>query len=233
MARHDHFELTFVDTSGFSRARALLLIREPYPKIEYPPQAVRPQLVIQALQLMGFDPSGPGRLTWQIYPFPSGTHFAPVAIRQWGAPRPLSLEDFEAAVDLASQIGAALGASQRVALDRFKLGCADQRNDDAIVDLVIALEALLLPGFRSELSFRFALNGARTLARDRGARKLLFEEFHAIYEMRSRIVHGDEVEPAKLAEGAATARRLTAMVLRLGLDGPWPTKESLLDSALS
>jgi len=77
------------------------------------------------------------------------------------------------------------------------------RNDDAIIDYSIALEALLLSGLRQELSYRFALRGSTIRSLRGGVRKDHFEALKELYGVRSRIVHGDRV--ANEAQAAARA----------------------------
>jgi hypothetical protein len=69
--------------------------------------------------------------------------------------------------------------------------------EDALVDLVIALESLFLEEETSELGYRMAMRVAGLL-HDRGAeRQTTFELIHKAYQTRNRIVHGG-VPPLKI-----------------------------------
>ena len=64
-----------------------------------------------------------------------------------------------------------------------------------MIDISIALEALLLSGIgneeeRGNISYRFALHGARLPASDLVKRKQLFRKLKSVYSVRSKIVHG-------------------------------------------
>ena len=65
---------------------------------------------------------------------------------------------------------------------------------DKIIDLGIALESLYLPKNNVEqLSFQFRLHAAWHLGKDKADRKMLIDEFKAIYTLRSKAVHNGEV----------------------------------------
>jgi len=80
-----------------------------------------------------------------------------------------------------------------VALHRIDRSEEETEPAQRLVDLVIALEALLLPDTREELSFRFSLRGAYFLASDAAQRQRFYEEFKQAYRLRSGIVHGGEL----------------------------------------
>jgi hypothetical protein len=69
--------------------------------------------------------------------------------------------------------------------------------EDALVDLVIALESLFLEEETAELGYRMAMRVAGLL-HDRGAeRQTTFELIQKAYQTRNRIVHGG-VPPLKI-----------------------------------
>jgi hypothetical protein len=76
----------------------------------------------------------------------------------------------------------------------FLPGGADRNATDAVLDFVIALEALLLPydenARHGDLSYRFRVHGAHFLAADASQRAALARQIGRIYEVRSRLVHG-------------------------------------------
>ncbi len=74
---------------------------------------------------------------------------------------------------------------------------------DKIIDLGIALESLYLPKNNVEqLSFQFRLHAAWHLSKDKADRKMLIDEFKAIYTLRSKAVHNGEVpDKIKIRKG--------------------------------
>jgi hypothetical protein len=83
----------------------------------------------------------------------------------------------------------------RVAIDRFSNALDRKNPEDSVIDLSICLEALLLSGLGSEedrgnISYRFALHGARLLAQDVAARQEIYRTLKSVYTVRSKIVHG-------------------------------------------
>ena len=86
----------------------------------------------------------------------------------------------------------------KVAVQRIERSVEETEPAQRLVDLVIALEALLLGDIgpaelRGELAFRLSLRGAYFLARDGMQRRKLYPEFKKAYQLRSAIVHGDEL----------------------------------------
>jgi hypothetical protein len=80
-------------------------------------------------------------------------------------------------------------------LHRFHLGAGRASDADAVLDFTIALESLLLPydeeTRRSELSYRFRLHGAHYLSDSVTDRPTISSQLRSIYDMRSRLVHGN------------------------------------------
>jgi Apea-like HEPN len=80
---------------------------------------------------------------------------------------------------------------------RFNFTYDRDISEDALVDLVIALESLFLEEETSELGYRMAMRVAGLL-HDRGAeRQTTFELIQKAYQTRNRIVHGG-VPPLKI-----------------------------------
>lgn len=78
------------------------------------------------------------------------------------------------------------------ALRRFAFAGERARSDDAIVDLVAALEALLLSDNprAGEFQFRTSVRGAQ-LCRHKGySRQQVFEQLRRAYSVRSQVAHG-------------------------------------------
>jgi hypothetical protein len=91
-----------------------------------------------------------------------------------------------------------------LALARFLLGCGRQDDTDAMLDCMIALEAVLLPDVESEVSYRFGLHGALWLGEEPNERRALMREFRSLYKLRSRTVHGGSPFSASERSSAAS-----------------------------
>ncbi len=82
---------------------------------------------------------------------------------------------------------------EELALRRFGMGCGRSGATDALVDFVIALEALLLPADRgagtTELAFRFRTHGAYLIANSPEERDPTFDALKRVYDLRSRQTH--------------------------------------------
>jgi len=71
-------------------------------------------------------------------------------------------------------------------------------NWDKIVDYVVAMEAILLSGKKSDLTLRFKLNGAWLLSEAYAIdRKTAFDALGYLYNLRSSVVHGYDLASAK------------------------------------
>lgn len=99
----------------------------------------------------------------------------------------------------AESLGAFVGLfGQRLspALDiaTTRLAFAANRTDarDRLIDAVIGLEALLLPGMEAELKFRFSLYFA-ALHADADERRRAYAEMRDLYNLRSKLSHGAPV----------------------------------------
>lgn len=200
-----------------------------------------PQSLLLGLQLMGFEPHGRGESAYWIEPGSplrviGGRAFA---LPERGATRQLTARHLRAAVDLAERVsGDALRtptSSREVALHRFHMGAAAASKADAIIDFVIALEALLLGADgEGELSYRFRLNGAHFLGRNPAERRTVFNELKQMYNARSQLVHGKKpLTSTELAAHATAARDLAARMLAKALRNGWPTRGELEAHALN
>lgn len=91
--------------------------------------------------------------------------------------------------DLQSRPGAAL------AIRRFGIAYERIRQEDRLLDEVIALEAMLLDdGDRQELSYRLSLRSAVLIGRDVDHRRGVFDRMRFAYGARSTVAHGDRLE---------------------------------------
>jgi hypothetical protein len=111
-----------------------------------------------------------------------------------------------------------------LALRRFSLGCSRQDPADALVDFVIALEALLLPGSsRSEMAFRFRMHGAHYMSTLPGERATIERQLNELYDVRSRLVHGGTPPtPENVNSAVQQARSLAAKGLLRAVDDVFP-----------
>jgi hypothetical protein len=83
-----------------------------------------------------------------------------------------------------------------LAIRRFSQGCERSSPLDALVDFVIALESLLLPGEeRGEYRYRMSLRGAALLGKDPLDRAAVKGNLAEAYDIRSKIVHEAVREP--------------------------------------
>ena len=91
---------------------------------------------------------------------------------------------------------------------RLHVAGARMRHEDALVDLVIGLEALLgTSDERTELGYRFRVRGAVVLSPDRHKRRDAMKKLQQLYNLRSRVVHGEGVDSAELAAALPFAER--------------------------
>jgi hypothetical protein len=192
-----------------------------------------------ALLLHGFDLAGTGVMATYIIPewWFGGMVMRPFNMRSHvEGTRKLERHQLEAASVTATRLDQfRIDAPERpseVALQRFMLGCGRQDAIEAILDFVIALEALLLPYDRdsrnADMSYRFRVHGAHYLAASPLGveRRSVFGQLRRLYEVRSRIVHGDNYPGPNEAIGfRAEARQLAARgLLRAVSEGfPDPT----------
>jgi hypothetical protein len=96
-----------------------------------------------------------------------------------------------AILKLLAQSRPYLRGSLGVALRRFNSANERLKDEDRLLDLIIAMEALLLRGDeQNELGFRFALRGTALIS-DKKIRKEIFSNLKSAYDLRSRIVHGE------------------------------------------
>lgn len=100
------------------------------------------------------------------------------------------------------------------ALRRFSFAGERTRDDDRIVDLVSALEALLLKDDEgsSDLRYRTALRGAVLDASGHLTREQVQERLQAAYRVRSAVAHGRQPKPSQLTSVDGTRVSFTEFV---------------------
>lgn len=106
-----------------------------------------------------------------------------------------------------------------LALRRFDSAYARHADEDCLIDLWIAFEALLLPDGKSELSYRAALRIAQLAGGEAEERRQMFQRARESYRCRSQVVHGESVK-GDLEEVVEQTRELARRVLRAWLLEP-------------
>lgn len=189
-----------------------------------------------ALLLHGFDLAGTGVMATYIVPewWSGGMSMRPFTMRSnVDGSRKLERHHMEAASVTAARLDHfRIDAPERpseVALQRFMLGCGRQDAIEAILDFVIALEALLLPYDRdsrnADMSYRFRVHGAHYIATSPLGveRRSIFGQLRRLYDVRSRIVHGDNYPDSNEAIGfRAEARQLAGRGLLRAVSEGFP-----------
>lgn len=94
------------------------------------------------------------------------------------------------------------------------------------LDCVIALEAALLGGVDSELSYRFSLYGALFLAETRDVDDT-FARLRNVYDVRSRLVHGSPVKLAKREAATNDAQEFARAIVLKSVESGWPDTKDL------
>lgn len=126
----------------------------------------------------------------------------------------------------------------RVPLDRLNQALRRSKQVDQVIDLGIALEALLISeGTREQLSLTFRLRGAWFLGDTSDRRGELYKEFKSIYDLRSVAVHSGYVKPTlKLNHKIIEVKELLErgfdycrqIVHKIIYDGKFPEWKSLV-----
>ena len=115
-----------------------------------------------------------------------------------------------------------------LALHRYLSGAARSISANALLDLVITLEAILLPydeyARHGDLSYRFRMHGAHYLACDSEDRTNVFRQLDNLYSLRSRLVHGGKYpDQAEVDLARTTASRLATVGLLRAVNTSFPT----------
>lgn len=82
-----------------------------------------------------------------------------------------------------------------LAYKRLNKACLNSRNDDAIIDIAIALESLLTSDSKSEINYRLAARAALLMKEHQFQQytpEQIFRLCKNIYDFRSSVVHGDK-----------------------------------------
>lgn len=88
-----------------------------------------------------------------------------------------------------------------MALRRFRIAADRNQLEDRIVDLMIAAESLFLSDAgKAELRFKLALRASLYIESPRYSQRDVFQLMLKAYDVRSDIVHGEEVKQTKLPD---------------------------------
>ena len=83
---------------------------------------------------------------------------------------------------------------------RLGFGGKRENREDALIDYVIGLESLLgTAAERMEIGYRFRIRGAVVLSKRRTERRQVMGSLRSLYNLRSRIVHGEAASEEELA----------------------------------
>ncbi len=235
-----HFSSTYTVNES-----ALLEVRVRRHKREQPTAAPGTRLnkVLIAFELLGFSPAGNGNAATFVEPQiagdPGSWHGSGVQLRRCGPERSCDNGTLGQVGTLATKLAhhdvPTTASAAHLSVHRFHLGALEEQPSEALLDFVIALEALLLhedsqdPKFKGELRFRFSLNGALFLSDSYEERKKLFVAFRSLYDVRSALVHGG-LPPSNVSEADATsARDLTSRCVRKAMNDHWPSAAEFKD----
>jgi hypothetical protein len=84
---------------------------------------------------------------------------------------------------------------------RFSQSAARDNDEDRMIDLMIAAEAIFLNDGNGEMAYKLAHRASVFLSSDLSGQKEIFDFMKKAYDSRSKIVHGDK---PKLPSGAST-----------------------------
>jgi hypothetical protein len=117
-----------------------------------------------------------------------------------------------------------------LALHRFSSGIARSNHVDGVLDFVIALESLLLPfdenARRGDLGYRFRVHGAHLLSETKSERRQNARQLSALYNLRSRLVHGSSYpSTADIEAGWNSAKEFARRGLYRAVMDSFPTAE--------
>jgi len=218
----------------------LLEVTTSRPRTELFNQSALMNRVALAFYLLGYHIASPGiavsfdRPTWATLG-QSHQRFL-VDEKPIANTRLVSEEEFHSVVDLAYQMpdfGASESTSQEIALYRMLRGLGMHWQESGFLDFVIALEAALLRDVETtELSYRFALYGSLFLGGVLDPRQT-FAKLRNIYDVRSKLVHGSAIKPAKRQQAVDDAPELAKAVFLKAIQQGWPAKKELDELALT
>jgi len=220
-------------------ADTLLEIRTSRPRSKDQDESNLARPIVLAFFLSGFDLRIHGGVVafnlpqWSSIGFQTTQPFT--SNRQFITAKPIDRSTFEKIIDLGYQIPDFTSNESdphEIALDRLLRACGATNSASGFLDFVIALEAALLAGVETELSYRFSLYGALFLKPERDPTET-FKKLREVYSVRSKIVHGSPVKPAKRTAAVNDAADIAKAVIRRAIEQSWPQPSELDKQAVS
>jgi hypothetical protein len=226
---------------GMGLECCMLTVRDQKPRLGQRLTSWHIHRVILALQLLGYPVCGRAAIASWTEPGPKIFELeTPPVLPQLpnGPEEPLALRDLYETATIAERLPQACFEKptrrEEIALRRFSIAAAQEDDAEAIIDYVIALEGLLVPGAQAEVSFRMCLNGARYLADAATERMRIYQDLRKLYDIRSKLVHGAGLAKADdLRDWKRTARALAARGLLKAVRSAWPSAEDFTAAALT
>jgi len=103
----------------------------------------------------------------------------------------------------------------QVPIRRLRTAGTRVEKEDALVDCVVGIEALLsTDNEKTEIGYRFRIRGSVLLAKRKKDRKVYLNRLRDLYDLRSRIVHGKTVSKEKLGSALPAAESALRVVWR-------------------
>ena len=107
--------------------------------------------------------------------------------------------------------------SLEIAIKRFNYAHEHKDREDSLIDIMIGLESLFLREI-DELRFKLALRIATFLEASVGSykekKKEVFDGVYGAYKLRSKVVHGEKVPPAKIWECRSVKTYLSESIIQ-------------------
>jgi hypothetical protein len=146
-----------------------------------------------AMQLLNDSWVGMGMVHYYSVPENKlvGTYGSPAtstADDYWSSNKQPTVENIDP--DQLLELIAKQQGNTEMAIDRYSLALGSVM-EDALIDFVIVLDGLLGYKTHEELSHRIPVRGSMILAQDNNLRLNYYLTIKFLYDMRSRIVHGD------------------------------------------
>jgi hypothetical protein len=222
---------------GFRPPTAILEIREQRTRKPYISKQLFTRLAL-AFYLLGFRMQTMGVTTshtepkWGRSAAGTGRFIVDNSSYDIMAKDTISQAEFDEIVDLAHRMEPFENeqTGRHIALSRVLRGCATP--DTGLLDFTIALEAALLGGTNSELSYRFSLYGAVFLREERDAAET-YKQMKNIYEIRSKLVHGSKTDTDVRGKAQRDAAELAKAVIKKAILDGWPDRRHLDELALT
>lgn len=126
-----------------------------------------------------------------------GAAIVPASTEMYQLPRTINVTDLLTDLPFAYSAVRSLNTHKglSLALRRVTQSAARNYPEDRILDLMIAVEALFLPGERLELGYKLSVRSAYYLApKDPEQRRRIYEIMKAAYSVRGGVAHGAPID---------------------------------------